>query len=137
MLDHDLESFVFGHVVLDTWEARLLPIQRHLPPRVPVENHAVGRREERLSDRPLLLGHPAHSDEGDRPTQLLVGRMGPQCLGGALYGATAVGVPLSTINGHGSPPRGYRSGGPPGRPTHAGDERSRWRDWRYDGHPRT
>ena len=96
MLDHDLEGFVLGHVVLDARETRLLPVQRYLPPRMPVENGALARREERLSDRPRLLGHAAHAGRGDRTAQRLIGRMGPQRRRGSSRSSHAV-VPSSLL----------------------------------------
>ena len=135
MLDHDLEGFVLGHVVLDARETRLLPVQRYLPPRMPVENGALARREERLSDRPWLLGHAAHAGLGDRPAQRLIGRMGTQRRCGAMR--HAIGATLAAVNGHGSSPNGCQPRAPRVRPTRAGGERSRRRDWRCGGHPQT
>ena len=98
MLDDELQGFVLGQVVLDARESRLLPVQRHLPPRVSVENGARCRREERLSNRPSLLDHTAHSGRGDRPTPRLIGRMGPHRRGGAVHHSTAFGATLPAVN---------------------------------------
>ena len=41
----DQTSSIFGHVEFEAWDVRLRPFDRHLPPRMSVENRAFRCRQ--------------------------------------------------------------------------------------------
>ena len=79
-LHEQLQRVLVGEVVHEARETGILPLAGHLPPRLPVENRAVGGDRQRLTNRPVVGRHPLRANRGDGSAQSRVVGMRTQDL---------------------------------------------------------